>query len=150
MNGWNQEEYHLMLWTQNNPQAHSLTFHLHCKSASLFSNVQFPCDDAWKKRQIIKVIQLWPSNWWYNSKTQLDRQQSNKLPCFLFCFVLSFFYGHSGINNYYFHQPMSPISFLVIHCIGETTFSVRKVSGKGVAKTIVWWLTRTVYVLFLM
>ena len=42
----------------------------------------------------------------------------------------------------YFHQPKSPIGFLFIHYFGETTFIVRKVSGKGVAKTIVGWLTR--------
>ena len=59
---------------------------------SLFSNVQFPYDVVWKKRQNIKVIQLCPSNWWHNSKTQLDGQQSCKLPCF-------FFYSHSGIKH---------------------------------------------------
>ena len=88
MNGWNQEKYQLMLWTQNNLQA------------SMFF--------------------------------------------VLFCFIL--FYSHNGIKHcslkVVFHgKIMSPISFLFIHYVGETTFSLSKVSGKGVAKTIVGWLT---------
>ena len=93
MNGWNQEKYQLMLWTQNNLQA------------SMFF--------------------------------------------VLFCF---FFYSHNGIKHcllqVVFHgKIMSPISFLFIHCVDETTFSVRKISGKGVAKTIVGWLTCMCYLL---
>ena len=40
---------------------------------------------------------------------------------------------------------VSHISSLFIRCVGETTSSVRKVSGKGVAKTIVGWLACMCY-----
>ena len=79
VNGWNQEKYHLMLWTKNNLQAHSLTSHLHCKSGSLFSNVQLPCDDAWKRQTIISHLSLKPK----------QMGKSCKLPCFFFFFFFT-------------------------------------------------------------
>ena len=137
MNGWNQEKYHLMLWTQNNLQAHSLTFHLHCKSGSLFSNVQLSCDDVWKERQTIKVIWLCPRNWWQNSNpirwaTELQASITMELNT-----VRSTWYSLERLFPPAYVSRKLPLK----HCVGDTTFSVRKVNGKVVAKTIVGWLT---------
>ena len=90
-------------------------------------------------------------------ETQLDGQQSGKLPFFVcFLFVCLFFFTvimelSTVCSKCYSLERLVPpahvshLSSLFIRCVGETTSSVRKVSGKGVAKTIVGWLACMCY-----